>query len=237
MPRPSASGCTATRASSPLTTAKASTDPSPSFTTSESCSRSTTGLDSSSRTSSSDQSGAPVSATSRATPTARIASASSRVAGRAECSLGNTGLSISDRRAYGRPLMRSLPLLPVLALLAFAGPAQASCKPAHSKTVLQNSQARVFTVKRKARGEAGNKVTYRAWYGCAKKKGKPHRLADSPPSARAADTYHRLILRGTVLGYVYGRGCPFTSGGACPGSFPYVVEARELRTGKAIRSI
>jgi hypothetical protein len=113
--------------------------------------------------------------------------------------------------------------------------------------IAQTGSARVFKVRRTVRvlaRAAGGRVvrqSYDVFLGCAFAEGRTHELGGytaAGPDA-AENTAFNVTLRGTVVGYVFDKGCPFEvqANSTCTSEPGTHVAAHDLNGGKLIRAI
>jgi hypothetical protein len=111
------------------------------------------------------------------------------------------------------------------------------------RLIALDSTASVEQVTRSVvRRDAGQltRFFYDAYYGCDTGKQHVYQLDDGRLShtvtGTGSDLYLNVTLRGSIVGYVFSKGCPFAVSDGCEG-FPPRIESQDLATGKLIRSV
>ena len=116
------------------------------------------------------------------------------------------------------------------------------CYAPHTRTVLSNTRARVFRIKRSfTLAEFFRmRTNYYEYFGCDFRRDRAYPLANlgSHGTENASvNRYQTVLLRGSVAGYVVHKSCPLRLAGGCPGPIPPSVVSQDLRSGKVIRRV
>jgi hypothetical protein len=115
------------------------------------------------------------------------------------------------------------------------------CYAPHTRTVLSNTRARVFRMRRSftLATEFVQRTRYWAYFGCDFRRDRAHPLANlgSNGSINASENnYATVLLRGSVAGYILRKGCLLAFPGCLNAHIPAVV-SQDLRTGRVIRRV
>jgi predicted secreted protein len=114
--------------------------------------------------------------------------------------------------------------------------------------VAQNSVAHVFFIRRNVvtRNEDDGKLSrhsFDEYYGCVVSKDRAYRLDNGDLSGNsttgaAPNGYTNVTLKGTLVGYVFSKACPFSRQNLrCGDGFAPRIDVQDLATGKLIRSV